>query len=495
MSQTESASSASATQSSASSASSPSAAQSSVTTPSSTSVESSQSRSLTSSVPLTTTTTTTPATTASTSRSSASSARDSDSVVEASSKPSATPSGNDNNSESASPSSSVPKSEDPQSSSQSQSPSSISNDPSTSSTQPSPSSSAPAESSAPPPSSSDVLSALPSSTDPASTVTNPTATFQSLTVSFDPSLSLTTIVTSVDGHLTTITSALPTSLSTARSSITSAQRTRIIAGATAAGVGVILLLLGALFVYKRHKSRKREFSEAIGRVRREGQGAGGVGLLDGEGFDDDEVPMRPYRDNVVAHARNLSSSTLGPPQSPAPSLFRQRAETGSLFREEGVYPPPQGGHVDPLVGIGSGLGTIVDDVMGPPPGAAPAMIFDSNRGTVSSTTNSLYNDPFRDLSHAKTPSDPSLYYERHHDRTGSSLSMNSTASSTATHSTGPQSLLGLPAGAAGTPKKSSPLASVGMATSTPPSAATWLTRSPKKQHARGLSGSQSSHEA
>ncbi|KAJ7496129.1 hypothetical protein B0H11DRAFT_885553 [Mycena galericulata] len=360
-----------------------------------------------------------------------------------------------------------------------------------------------APSSAPPSSSSVPPS---SSAPPQSISSTVSVTFQSLTASptntttsFASTTSFTTITTSVDGKLTTITSAVPpTSLSTAGSSTTPAQRTAIIAGATAAAVGVILLLLGALFVYKRHKGRKLEFSEAIGRVRREAHGAGGVGLLDDEGFDDDDVPMRRYRDNAISHSpthsrsMNTSATSLGPPQSPAPSLFRQRAETGSLFREEGVWPPPQATHfVDPLVGVGTGesLTRIVDDIMGPPSydPAAPthALVEPAHRGTIpsmSSATSSLYADPFRDVSHSTTASDNSLYY----DRRGASSSMSSNTQHTASRPTTPQSLLGLPAGAAQTPKKSSPLASTN-----PPTSATWLTRSPKK-HA--LSGSLSSTE-
>ncbi|KAF8210445.1 hypothetical protein K438DRAFT_156920 [Mycena galopus ATCC 62051] len=321
-----------------------------------------------------------------------------------------------------------------------------------------------------------------------------TATASPATTSF------TTFTTNINGHETTVTSALPTSLAAPDSTTTTARRTAIIAGATAAGVGLVLLLLGAVFVYKRHTSRKREFSEALGRVRREAHGAGGVGLLDDEGFDDDDsMPMRRYHDNVSAgasghspsHSRdvNASSVSLGPPQSPAPSLFRQRAETGSLFREEGVWPPPGSTFVDPLVGLGAGdgLGKIVDEVMGPPPSHARNESSGSNfahaehRGNTPSMS-SMYNDPFRDLSHSqRAPStDPSLYY----DRRGASSSLSTHSQETSgDRPTTPQSLLGLPAGAA-TPKKSSPLAMTKA-----PSSATWLTRSPRK----GLSGSQDSH--
>ncbi|KAJ7178345.1 hypothetical protein C8R43DRAFT_1187967 [Mycena crocata] len=394
-------------------------------------------------------------------------------------------------------------------------------------------SSAPPQSSgsAPPPSSESQQPSSESAPPPSSTSESITPLPESLSASITDSASgsttsFTTLTTSVDGTLTTvhpislfffslthallqITSAIPpTSLATGGSSAGTARRTAIIAGATAAGVGVILLLLGGLFVYKRHKGRKREFSEAIGRVRREAHGAGGVGLLDSEGFDDEDLPMRRYQDNPITHARsrsmNTSATSLGPPQSPAPSLFRQRAETGSLFREEGVWPPPQGAHfVDPLVGVGN-LGNIVDDVMGPAhtsshgqdaSGSSSAALMPpayavgdpAHRGNIPSMSSatSLYADPFRDISHVPAPSDPSLYY----DRRGASSSMSSNSQFTSSsRPTTPQSLLGLPAGAAGTPKKPSPLA----AAANPPSSATWLTRSPKKH---GLSGSQSSHEA
>ncbi|KAJ7287809.1 hypothetical protein C8J57DRAFT_1284984 [Mycena rebaudengoi] len=291
------------------------------------------------------------------------------------------------------------------------------------------------------------------------------------------SVSFTTIVTSIDNQLTTTTSALPnspTSLSTDSLAKTAARRTAIIVGATAAVVGVVLLLLGILFFYKRHKGRKLEFSEGS-------HGAGGVGLLDEEGFDDDDnVPMRRYRDHStsqsISHSANMSSHSLGPPQSPAPSLFRQRASTGSAFREEGVWPPPQGERfVDPLVGVGTGegLGHIIDDIMGPAPAATAA------------SSSSLYTDPFRDLSHTRNPSDPSLYYER----PGASSSM-SMASSSGSRPTTPQSLLGLPAGAAPAPKKPSPLAS-----SAPPSASGDMAQSVAQEAScRASPASQSSNE-
>ncbi|KAK7005650.1 hypothetical protein R3P38DRAFT_3038767 [Favolaschia claudopus] len=367
---------------------------------------------------------------------------------------------------------------------------------------------------------------LPSSSDSGI----PSTLLANNTVSADLSTLLTTFTTEINGQLTTVRlvsllhppSTLPRS-PPPRSSINSVQRTAIIAGATAAGVGILLLCLGAVFLYKRHKSRKREFSEALGRFRRETQGAGGVGLLDDEFDDDDDnVPMRRYRD-AVGHSPsqsrdlNMSSTSLGPPQSPAPSLFRQRAETGSLFREEGVWPPPGSNFVDPLVGLGAGDGLtrIVDDVMGPAPSSAHARdspsaysglgVLNTNAdGTPrdrphTASMSSMYNDPFRDVSLNPPPYDPSQYY----DRSGSSLSTHSQQTSGGSTGSGdrsptPQSLLGLPAGAAA-PKKSSPLVNMSAKAASPtpspppptlPSAGTWLTRSPRKQAIR-LSGEES----
>ncbi|KAJ6500051.1 hypothetical protein C8R47DRAFT_1110227 [Mycena vitilis] len=410
---------------------------------------------------------------------------------------------------SAAPSSSAPPHSDVSASASASASQSASQSPSQSQTPsdtPSPTSSAP-PSSASASASQPPSSAAPSSSAPVSSNPPPTTVIQASDssttdfVSASPSPSFTTLVTNVDGQLTTVTSALPppTSLSDPASSPSTAQRTAIIAGATAAGVALVLLLLGGVFVYKRHKTRKREFSEAIGRVRREAHGAGGVGLLDEEGFDDEDVPMRRYQDNAVTHSR--SASSLGPPQSPAPSLFRQRAETGSLFREEGVWPPPQGTHVDPLVGVGTGdgLGKIVDEIMGPSPTARKDDARPHIPSMSSASSSSLYADPFRDISHVPAPSDPSLYFDRRNASSSSAASGHSQQTS-GSRPTTPQSLLGLPAGAA-TPKKPSPLAASAVPPTTtplpaaaPPTSATWLTRSPRK-HTRGLSGSQSSHEA
>ncbi|KAJ7188082.1 hypothetical protein C8R46DRAFT_9090 [Mycena filopes] len=258
--------------------------------------------------------------------------------------------------------SSSPHSDAPRSSAASISPSSPSSPPPKSSQPPPPSSSDPQpSSSAPPNPSSGSLSPGPSSS------ANPLTLFQSVTASttdsstITSSANLTTFVTEINGQPTTVTTSVPTSLSTASSSVTAAQRTAIIAGATAGGVGLVLLLLGAVFLYKRHKAHKREFSDALGRVRREAHGAGGVGLLDEEGFDDDDaLPMRRYRDNAVSQqTQSRSASSLGPPQSPAPSLFRQRAENGLAVPRRGRLAAAAGHALcGPARGRGDGRGPV-----------------------------------------------------------------------------------------------------------------------------------------
>lgn len=258
---------------------------------------------------------------------------------------------------------------------------------------------------------------------------------------------------------------MPTSLSTsAPSNSTPSNRTAIIAGASAGAVGLLFIALAALFLWKRHQQHRTGFLEALSRSRRENTSAGGVGLLDGE-FDDDEdddgVPMRRYRDAVPGHSAELSSSTT---HSSAPSLFRARgAETGSVFREQ-VWPPPGEGSqfVDPFVGDVRGasaadLSKIVDDVMGPsmsaglPPG--------DPRPRHASPSESLFNDPFRDQSHAGFS--PSVYYDRP-SPAASTSSLPGTS--------------GLPPGAA-QPKKPSPLG--GSSTPPPRSSKNWLERSPR----------------
>ncbi|GAW10123.1 hypothetical protein LENED_012356 [Lentinula edodes] len=187
----------------------------------------------------------------------------------------------------------------------------------------------------------------------------------------------------------------------------------IIAGSAVGGAlfAILLAVLVSLFCWRRRKNRKLGFIEALTRRSKEGKGAGGIGLLDGE-FDDDEE----YRDELAGvHMRERTTSAHSPqpsvgagsmaslsgptqnsqhanyPYNPAPTLYRARAsDSGSMFHEEGVWPPPNHGtqFVDPFVPArelskDSELGSIVDQIMGTdisahasslPPGAAPAVV-------------------------------------------------------------------------------------------------------------------------
>ncbi|KAJ4487888.1 hypothetical protein J3R30DRAFT_863159 [Lentinula aciculospora] len=221
---------------------------------------------------------------------------------------------------------------------------------------------------------------------------------------------VTVITTEPDGSVSTFT--VPSTLSSqSPNSKSSTARTAVIAGSTVGGVLFLILLtaLASLFCWRRRKNRKLGFIEALTRRSKEGKGAGGVGLLDGE-FDDDEE----YRDELAAvHMRQRTISAHSPqpsvgagsmtslsdpaqnsanyPYNPAPTLYRARAsDSGSMFHEEGVWPPPNHGtqFVDPFVPArelskDSELGSIVDQIMGPntssnandlPPGAAPAAV-------------------------------------------------------------------------------------------------------------------------
>lgn len=169
-----------------------------------------------------------------------------------------------------------------------------------------------------------------------------------------------------------LTSPLPTSLSTSLPSGTTHNRTAIIAGGTTAAAILILILLGCIFLHRKRKLRERQALSSIHDRTREGPREG-RGLLSGEDFDDDDshpIQMRSYRDSELTMATTTRSSGTMSFQPPSPSIHRPRAsETGSIFREEEVWPPPSE-FVDRFLqsvrrNQEIDLGRIVDDVMGP----------------------------------------------------------------------------------------------------------------------------------
>ncbi|KAK0429589.1 hypothetical protein EV421DRAFT_1948194, partial [Armillaria borealis] len=126
--------------------------------------------------------------------------------------------------------------------------------------------------------------------------------------------SLTTIVTSISGQLTTYTTNMPTSLATSDSGSSDVNRTALIAGVTTAAVVLAALALGAVFIYKRAQKRRIGFMETIKRIRREGKGAGAVGLLDDEFEDMNHQQYRDLPNTPVSIPRSM------PP--PSPPTFR-----------------------------------------------------------------------------------------------------------------------------------------------------------------------------
>lgn len=126
-------------------------------------------------------------------------------------------------------------------------------------------------------------------------------------------------------------------LSNQNNGVTSSQTVSAIVGGVVGGVFFILLCLAFLFFYRRRKTKRRGFfrsSEPKPRTM----------LLAGEDMDDDRgyqssagtpIPtIMRYTDHPASHERSLSTDS-------GPRLMRPRAsESGSIFHEGGVWPPP-----------------------------------------------------------------------------------------------------------------------------------------------------------
>ncbi|PPQ65461.1 hypothetical protein CVT24_010792 [Panaeolus cyanescens] len=141
------------------------------------------------------------------------------------------------------------------------------------------------------------------------------------------SLNFTTIVTSVNGQLTTFTSPLPTSLA-APPSTSSNGRTSLIAGVTGALIGLLIIILTAVFFWRRHKLSQN----AVKREKEQEKRKEVRGLLDGEEFDDD--------DNIWGYGVGNGNGTMGTTRTET-----MRRDVGS------VYPSMRGG----VQGQGQGL--------------------------------------------------------------------------------------------------------------------------------------------
>ncbi|KAK0493003.1 hypothetical protein EDD18DRAFT_1181819 [Armillaria luteobubalina] len=134
---------------------------------------------------------------------------------------------------------------------------------------------------------------------------------------------------------------MPPSFASSDAGSSDVNRTALIAGISTAAVVLAALALGAVFIYKRAQKRRIRFMETIKRIRREGKGAGAIGLLDDE-FED--TTHQRYRDLPNTPVSILHSI---PPPSPPPSepsnystASLVRGDFGSMFHEE-VRPPPR----------------------------------------------------------------------------------------------------------------------------------------------------------
>jgi hypothetical protein len=192
-----------------------------------------------------------------------------------------------------------------------------------------------------------------------------------------------------------MTSVFPTLAPYVPTSSSPSTRTAIIGGATAGAIVLIIAVCVTVFVRKSRSRKKWDLLEFISSKHRAQRSR--ADLLAGEDFDDDPFsasippsagvgPMMKGPSPGVAygsgglgysgyyHDRSGSPSPIpgaaaGNANSNTGILMRPRAsESGSVFHESGVWPPPgkESRFVDPIVGSGShiDLGSIVDDVMG-----------------------------------------------------------------------------------------------------------------------------------
>jgi hypothetical protein len=146
--------------------------------------------------------------------------------------------------------------------------------------------------------------------------------------------------------------------------MSSSARTAIIAGSVAGGIVFILLIAAIILFYRRHQNKKKGFFPTLEPKPR-------TMLLAGEDLDDEYAYSRQTSNAptpIPSSVRRVGSPVDNLPRSistdHSPRLLRPRAsDTGSIFHEGGIWPPPSG-LVDPiLAGSHINLSNIVHDVM------------------------------------------------------------------------------------------------------------------------------------
>lgn len=219
------------------------------------------------------------------------------------------------------------------------------------------------------------------------------------------------------------------------SSSHSVQNRAVIIGCAVGGAALIGIIV-AIFLFRRfHKRTKLAFLH-----REAAQPNPRALLLAGEDLDDpfsDNMQMQPYSDHATtappppppanntldttrarAHNPSMSShstysqasytlnshpSYVAPPPPPPHVMPMRAADSGSLFREGGVWPPPAP-LVDPFKMHTSqaDLSSIVEDVMGMPQPAAPG---EERHSRANSETALLTHSPVQDLE-PESPTEP-----------------------------------------------------------------------------------------
>jgi hypothetical protein len=161
---------------------------------------------------------------------------------------------------------------------------------------------------------------------------------------------------------------IPTTVGSPNDGMSSSERTAVIAGSVAGGLTFIILVAAIILFYRRHQNKKQGFFPASEPKPR-------TMLLAGEDLDDEYGYSRPTSNAptpLPSSVRRIDSSISNIPRSnsvdQSPRLLRARAsDTGSIFHEGGIWPPPGDGSklVDPILASSDiNLSNIVDDVMG-----------------------------------------------------------------------------------------------------------------------------------
>lgn len=160
------------------------------------------------------------------------------------------------------------------------------------------------------------------------------------------------MVTTINGQLTTIYTAIPTTLDSQDDFVSnSPQHSIILGGAIGGGLLFLLLIIGGFFLWR---CQSRWLANAHRRLQQPHNLQ--------HGYDDFDL-VAPDMSEIFNPTALYDGGF-----APAPMLLRPRgSETGSIFQENDVWPPPRPGSQlqDPILASSEvDLSGIVDNVMG-----------------------------------------------------------------------------------------------------------------------------------